>query len=652
MNRLMYPVGPVRAFSLMPADLWFEIVDYLPVIVVVRLRRVSRQFHRIVSSPVVWKRLMRRLHLHLPHQPQSIASMTAEAVERLVKRAILLHINWQQDVPRAKKDILSSVERPYMVRILPGGRWLVAATKSAEDESFAVVVWDLENPEERGGGCALLAKCRTRTAINHLTVRYMLHDGKMGIVIATLRSIGEKPSTKTEVCVIHITLEALDALSRDQRLPDPPFKLVELHKSHCQIAYMSIEGTILSMVHRPRTIMFLDLQTKKSAQLKLQHSNDREQRHSIQACKLIPSQNHVLVIRLIYTGEHTSYAFELHDLPAWDSVVREPQPVSFDSFPEVPASSFVISECVRRQSNSDHPTEQEMMDNCHYASPISIFAHTMGPKGIIHYQLMPKLVRPSAIRAMPALPSLVVPNMIGQNPTFSSQLQTGPQTGPFNLLLGHTAPIASMPFFPLTTVQMGGFPLQLLNPQSMASLSAPTDPSSNEMDLAMDDGTEDLSEPLRPYYSLPVIKKAHYWFEENDQKPTVLPGSDRSVFWTRPMETRADYPPMRNLLAYMTKAPRVKYKHPTGLHGEGNERVFEDYADWEYPIDHYADMEEGRTDPAPLPDDRRLKQLTLPPEFVDAVQLGTLNAAFDEGSGKLCIVAGRPAKVYFLDYAV
>ncbi|KAG8829278.1 hypothetical protein FRC17_006848, partial [Serendipita sp. 399] len=483
--------------------------------------------------------------------------MSAKVVERLVKRAILLNINWQQDVPRAKKDILSSFERPYMVRILPGGRWLVAATKSSEDESFAVVVWDLENPEERGGGCALLAKCRTRTAINHLTVRYMRHDGKMGIVIATLRSIGEKPSTKTEVCVVHISMEALEALSIDQPLAEPPFKLVELHKSHCQIAYMSIEGTVLSMVHRPRTVMFLDLQTKKTAQLKLQHSNDRD--------------NHVLVIRLIYTGEHTSYAFELHDVPAWDTVVREPQPVGFDSFQEVPASSFVISESIMRQANSDRPTEQEMAANCHYAAPISIFAHTMGPKGIIHYQLVPKLVRPSAMKAAPIHPTPVVPGMIGQNPAFPQPHQPG---GLFNLLPPFTdTPVATMPFFPLTTVQMGGFPLQLLNPAGLAPTISANNPSTNDMDLTMDDGMEDLTEPLRPYYSLPVIKKAHYWFEENDQKPTVLPGADRSVFWTRPMETRSDYPPMRNLLAYMTKAPRVKQRHPTGLYEETSKLI-------------------------------------------------------------------------------
>jgi hypothetical protein len=50
--------------------------------------------------------------------------------------------------------------------------------------------------------------------------------------------------------------------------------------------------------------------------------------------------------------------------------------------------------------------------------------------------------------------------------------------------------------------------------------------------------------------------------------------------------------------------------------------------------------------------DKRLKHLRLTQEFIDAVQAGTQNAAFDEGSGKLCLAAGKPTDLYLLDYAV
>jgi hypothetical protein len=138
-------------------------------------------------------------------------------VENLIRRAIRVDENWHRAQPSAITRTLDSVERPYMVRFLPGGRWLVAATRSNDDQSYAVVVWDMENPEERGGNCALLAKCRTRTEISQLCVRFMVHKGKQGIAIATLRPIGDKPSTKTEVCVIHISLESLERLSAFQK---------------------------------------------------------------------------------------------------------------------------------------------------------------------------------------------------------------------------------------------------------------------------------------------------------------------------------------------------------------------------------------------------------------------------------------------------
>jgi hypothetical protein len=211
----------------------------------------------------------------LPHQPTPIKSLSARATEAMIRRALLLEVNWQRYQPYASTRTLISNERPYVVRILPGGRYAVAGTKSSDDSSFAVCVWDLENPEERGGGCALLAKCRTKSAVSQLVAKYMYHNGNQGIAIGTLRCIGEKPTTKTEVCVVHISLACLEKLSRDEDLGgEMPFQLVELHKARCQIAYMNIEGNILSVVHRPRTLVLFQLGTKKQAQLKLQQPQD------------------------------------------------------------------------------------------------------------------------------------------------------------------------------------------------------------------------------------------------------------------------------------------------------------------------------------------------------------------------------------------
>lgn len=54
MDGLVFVGKPSRAFKLFPADLWFEVIDYLSVLDIVRLRAVSvsltvPQFARLCS---------------------------------------------------------------------------------------------------------------------------------------------------------------------------------------------------------------------------------------------------------------------------------------------------------------------------------------------------------------------------------------------------------------------------------------------------------------------------------------------------------------------------------------------------------------------------------------------------------------------------
>jgi hypothetical protein len=330
--------------------------------------------------------------------------------------------------------------------------------------------------------------------------------------------------------------------------------------------------------------------------------------------------------------------------------------VQHQVFEEVAASSFVMSDLVIRQASSDRPTAKEMEENCHYASPISIFAHTVRPKGIIHWQLVPQLkttnTPPHNFSAM--MDVSVTPNLIGHNPAFPAPNRTYPPNGPF-IHPGYTAGAPIPPQFPTNTGLQGSqdaggpalahttFPnLHGVHTQ-FASRAGPSD--------AIQDMSQDTQVAMFPQYSLPAARLAHYWFEEGDQKPTVLPGADRSVFWTRPHETRADSPPMRNLLAYMTRVPRLRYFNSSN--GETElDAAFLDSCDPSLNDDTYDELSAAADDGSTGQDDRRLKQLSLIPDFVTAVQAGTPNAAFDESSGKLCIVAGKPTKLLLLDYAV
>lgn len=192
-----------------------------------------------------------------------------------------------------------------------------------------------------------------------------------------------------------------------------------------------------------------------------------------------------------------------------------------------------------------------------------------------------------------------------------------------------------------------------------------------DLDLTMMDQNEYLG-PLTPHYQLPAPRVAHYWFEENDQKPSVAAGADRSVFWTRPTDNRADFAPMRNLLAYSSKSPKNVFRHhggypytvPGSNSGTSACGGLEEDAwgllsvrdnDGSLAGDGDAGSMMGESSgldgPTNIPEDGRLKQLSLPPDFKEAVQQGTQSVAFDETSGKLCIIAGKPANILLLDYA-
>lgn len=77
---------------------------------------------------------------------------------------------------------------------------------------------------------------------------------------------------KTEVHAVHISLDNLHRLSANWSLHTPPFKHIQTHKTHCQIAQVILEDHVLLLTHRPRTLMFINLLTKETCQIKLRNA--------------------------------------------------------------------------------------------------------------------------------------------------------------------------------------------------------------------------------------------------------------------------------------------------------------------------------------------------------------------------------------------
>jgi len=266
-------------------DILFEIIDHLSVLDVLRFRQVcntvffsermsssgpqvNKHLERVSRHAAVWKPLLRRLELPLPHLPCAISALSAAQTEQVVRRAIFVDRHWAPR-PRTVGVALDSYDKPYIIKFAPGGRYVVAATKNTLDGVYGVVIWDLETPNTP----TALVRYQTRTLLSTLLVRWMIWEKEQGLAVVMLRLLdGTKAIKKTEVHVVHITLDNLHRLSADLSLNVPPFKEVQTHKNHCQIAQVTLEDHVLLLTHRPRTLVFINLLTRETCQIKLRNA--------------------------------------------------------------------------------------------------------------------------------------------------------------------------------------------------------------------------------------------------------------------------------------------------------------------------------------------------------------------------------------------
>jgi hypothetical protein len=123
--------------------------------------QVNKHFERISRHAAVWKRLLRRLKLPLPHLPWPISALSAAQTELVIRRATSVNRHWASR-PRAVGVALDSYDKPYIIKFAPGGRYLVAATRNVRDNVFGVVIWDLETPNTP----TALVRYQTRTLLS------------------------------------------------------------------------------------------------------------------------------------------------------------------------------------------------------------------------------------------------------------------------------------------------------------------------------------------------------------------------------------------------------------------------------------------------------------------------------------------------------
>ena len=141
---------------------------------------------------------MRTMKAPLPYSPKPIPSLTSPEVIKLIRRANNLEYNWNQGLSYVYSHAFYPLERPYLVRVAPGGRYVLAAVVSNGGEHHGISIYDIENPY----GMVCLANCTTQGYLKTLSVSWMEVVGadgaRIGIAVGWVREfeLGTQPEAR------------------------------------------------------------------------------------------------------------------------------------------------------------------------------------------------------------------------------------------------------------------------------------------------------------------------------------------------------------------------------------------------------------------------------------------------------------------------
>ncbi|KAG6334135.1 hypothetical protein ID866_4958 [Astraeus odoratus] len=315
-------------------DILMEVFSYLDVEDILTLRVVSKLYYNLSHQGIIWKRFLKRIGPNAPQLPPSSRysprCLTSFEAERLVIRAITVHINWVSPTPSTlfRKSYLAHRLVQSMV-VLPGGKYMVASVCNWAKNLYSLVVYSLDH---RAGGIVPLAETPVKQKAYNLKAKYMTADGQPSIVIANCdvdpsiyTEIRNNPRLKIDppvpfqyICsCIQIPLDSLDTLADPRLNPrsseffefamsqPPPFRLLSVMRSSSEFGTidLAIIGGVptLAVVKGSETVVFKQL-TRSGAITTMNCA--REEAHSsyvyhICNIRILPHQGEILVIRTI-----------------------------------------------------------------------------------------------------------------------------------------------------------------------------------------------------------------------------------------------------------------------------------------------------------------------------------------------------------------
>jgi len=141
----------------------------------------------LTHEPFIWKRYMRRLQVPLtqlrPTFKFSEKSSNYE-IEFLVTRACALDRSWRRNFPKVESErVLATQYKIIDLKLLPGGKFLVASAKDRCNYRFYILLFALDLMH----GSRLIARLPTFFKAYDLQVQYMDYRSRPGIMVSYTR---------------------------------------------------------------------------------------------------------------------------------------------------------------------------------------------------------------------------------------------------------------------------------------------------------------------------------------------------------------------------------------------------------------------------------------------------------------------------------
>ncbi|KAF8963901.1 hypothetical protein BDZ97DRAFT_1919431 [Flammula alnicola] len=418
----------------LPADIFVdEIFPQLLVEELLRLRQTNKAFYLLTHEPTIWRRYMRRLHgiplSQLRPTFQFNHPMANHEIEHLVTTACALERSWRSGFPNIRSvRILLTQYKVVDLKLVPGGKFLVASVKDRSNFRFFIMVYALDVMY----GCRLLARLPTFFKVYDLQAKYLEHDGRPGIMISYTRrrfkygppqdvdisDYSHKHPIDTvyplayEACCVHMRLDSIEPLIRVGLKPqhrgeymaaaremESPFRDVLRYETDMEIHAPTLFETAgvpcIGFIEGPGKIQFIQLTDRQKATLQFtDFPGYVGMPHRIRAFRYLPCQHGLFVIRSISTAPGTAViAFEFYDFP------DAPGPHVFDALHGWECADtwniddeFVITdpEVPHKKMGPDHP---DILPKEECPPTLWVFAPSKEPKGSAYWWFRPVQVQ-------------------------------------------------------------------------------------------------------------------------------------------------------------------------------------------------------------------------------------------------------------------